>query len=375
MKPNKSGSKQKNILLISLPFAAFAVGLLIWAALRSFGTVGHTPTPVVTPYENTDSAVSATPLPTPEITPSPTPNPDGLTAANGVTTVAWISDTQHYSEGHAEIFSRMTRFLEQERKRLNLRYVVFTGDFVQHYDAPAEWETAVSAMQNLSAIACGVLAGNHDVGGSALDFSAYGERFGEDVMRAWAGGAHYGGSYKNNLAHYDLITLGGRDFVFAYVSYAPDLDAVKYLNDVFRQYKNRIGVLCAHDYFDSDFSYSDSGALLLERVVKTNPNVYLVMCGHRYNVGHVPAAFDDDGDGTADRSVYQLMCNYQAAGQTGGEGYMQFLQFDFGAGVVRVQSYSPWTNDHRYHDTPGAQEEKYAVDPENEEYTFDMPWD
>lgn len=375
MKPNKSGSKQNNILRISLPFAALAVGLLLWAALRSFGAAGDTPTPIITPYENNVSLVYATPSPSPEITPSPTPNPDGLTAANGVTTVAWISDTQHYSEGHAEIFTCITSFLKQERERLNLSYVVFTGDFVQQYNEPAQWDAAVSAMQNLSSIPCGVLAGNHDVGGSENDFSAYGERFGETVMRTWAGGAYYGGSYKNNLAHYDLITLGGRDFVFAYVSYAADEGAVDYLNEVFRQYPNRIGVLLAHNYFNTDFSYLDNGSLLFERVVKTNPNVYLVMCGHRYNIGSVPATFDDNGDGTAERTVYQLMCNYQAAGETGGEGYMQFLRFDFNAGVVRVQSYSPWTNDHRYHDTPGAQEEKYAVNPENEEYTFDMPWD
>ncbi|OQA14065.1 MAG: hypothetical protein BWY62_01159 [Firmicutes bacterium ADurb.Bin356] len=53
---------------------------------------------------------------------------------------------------------------------------------------------------------------------------------------------------------------------------------------------------------------------------------------------------------------------------------MQFLQIDEQKGEVRVLSYSPYTKDFRYHDTPGAEFEKYPVPPENEEYTFPIPW-
>ena len=42
-----------------------------------------------------------------------------------------------------------------------------------------------------------------------------------------------------------------------------------------------------------------------------------------------------------DRTVYQMMGNYQAAGQEGGSGYMRFLQVDEGEGVIRSIAIPP----------------------------------
>jgi predicted phosphodiesterase len=304
---------------------------------------------------------------------SPTPTPDGLTAMSGTSTVVWMSDTQHYPVKAPEVLKQMTLFLSDERTRMNLDYIVHTGDFVDDRDDIAQWEVVASAMETLNNIPYGVLAGNHD-GGSDSDFSRYVKYFGEEVLRNRPESAYYGGSYKNNRGHYDLVNIGENRFIFAYMSYAPDADGIKWLNGVFKEYRDRVGVLCLHDYFKSDMSYSSSGATLYKNVVKKNSNVYLVLCGHRYSVGHKKRELDDNGDGQSDRRVYELMQNYQAAGQTGGSGYMQFLQFDDIKKEVRVISYSPYTDDRRYYDTPGAELEKYPVDPEQEEYTFSYPW-
>ena len=99
-----------------------------------------------------------------------------------------------------------------------------------------------------------------------------------------------------------------------------------------------------------------------------------MLSGHRYNVAAVPVSFDDDGDGTADRTVYQMIANYQAAGSEGGSGYMRFLQIDEAAGELRAYSYSPYLEDYRYWDEPGTENEKYPVDPANEEITLPLPW-
>ena len=158
------------------------------------------------------------------------------------------------------------------------------------------------------------------------------------------------------------------------MGYAPDEAAIQWVREALDSHPDRVGVLCLHDYFTTKLERSDTGEAYYQQVVAQCPNLYLVLCGHRYNVACIPAVFDDDGDGVEDRTVYQMMGNYQAAGQEGGSGYMRFLQVDEGEGVIRVYSYSPLLADYRYYDTPGAQDEKYAVDPDREYVQFPIPW-
>ncbi len=353
--------------LLYLCFAAvllwFFIGLGLKNAARDDAKTDVLITPASTPPP------ASTPVPTPTASPVPTPTPDGLSVSDpAVHTVAWLSDTQHYASEFPRVFTAMTRFLSDNRARMNLVYIVHTGDFVDDRDDPAQWENALGSMEYLSGIPYGVLAGNHDIGTSVQDFTQYAQRFGKKAMEARSGSdAYYGGSYQNNRGHYDLVDIGENRFVFAYMSYAPDSDALSWLNKVFRKHGDRIGILCVHDYFKTDMSYSDSGEALFKNVVKKNPNLYLVLCGHRYTVGMKTAEFGS-------RQVYELISNYQAAGDEGGNGYLQFLQFDDRKKELRVLSYSPYKDDRRYYDTPGAELEKYPVDPDNEEYAFPYPW-
>jgi hypothetical protein len=343
--------------------------LFVWLAFSNRRAAERSPNPQITPKPTFSITRQSTPSPTLENSPTP----DGLTAKSGTSTVAWISDTQHYPVKAPEVLQQMTRFLRDEQARMNLNYVVHTGDFVDERSDESQWESAIAAMETLKNIPYGVLAGNHDAGRDS-DFSRFSKYFGEEAMLERPESAYYGGSYKNNRGHYDLMDIGDNRFVFAYMSYAPDKDSIRWLNDVFKEYRDRIGVFCLHEYFKTDMSYSSSGETLFNKVVKKNPNVYLVLCGHRYAVGYKSLDLDDDGDGEVDRRVYELMQNYQAAGQIGGSGYMQFLQFDDIKKEVRVISYSPYMDDRRYYDTPGTELEKYPVDPEQEEYTFSYPW-
>ena len=348
------------------PFRSIIV--LLWLA---FCAAGCAAAPAAAPQTPSPAPYLKIERITPAPTPSPTPVPDALTAGEGVYTFAWISDPQHYSESHPEIFCAMTRFLQKERERLNLAYVVHTGDMVQDRGAPEQWDAAEAAMRMLADIPHGVLAGNHDVGTSRRDFSEFNARFGGAHME---GKPYCGGIYEGGMGHYDLIDAGDTRFVFAYMGYQPDEAAIRWLTSVFNQYPERVGVLAVHDYFKTDLSLYDSGRALQKAVLAQCPNVYLVLSGHRYNVAAVPVSFDDDGDGTADRTVYQMIANYQAAGSEGGSGYMRFLQIDEAAGELRAYSYSPYLEDYRYWDEPGTENEKYPVDPANEEITLPLPW-
>lgn len=313
------------------------------------------------------------PLPTPRATPAPTPTPvpDALTAREGAYTIAWLSDTQYYSKKWPDTFYAMTAFLRDEEQRMDLRYFVHTGDLVHNYDEEEQWEAAVRAMASLTRIPGGVLAGNHDVRGSTGDYTCFSAYFGENQFSFKP---CYGESYEDNRGHYDLWEAGNTRYVFVYMGYAPDKKALAWVRSVFDRFPGRVGVLCLHDYLKTDLTLSEQGRPFYEQVVSKCPNVYLVLCGHRYNIACVPALFDDDGDGSPDRTVYQMIGNYQAAGEEGGSGYLRFLQIDEAKGEMRVYSYSPLLADYVYYDEPERKAEKYAADPAGEYQQVPLPW-
>ena len=329
-------------------------------------------------------SVETAPIISFELIPQSTPYPlpakeasvsDALHADGNVYTVAWISDPQHYSDGRTHIFKCMVDFIVERKDDMNLVYIVHTGDTVDSMHSKEQWAGMCAIMDELDAIPYGILGGNHDVGTKKQDYSVFSSHFGREKMKSRRGSeAYYGGDYQDNRGHYDLVTIGGMEMIFVYMSYAPDDACIKWMDKIVKAHSDRIAVLCLHDYFKTDMTLSDSGEQIFERVVKKNKNVYMVMCGHRYNIGCKAIDIDDDGDGEFDRRVYQLMSNYQAAGEEGGSGYMHFLRFDMRTGEIHVISYSPYIDDRRYHDTPGADDEKYPVDPNDEEYSFKMPW-
>lgn len=303
--------------------------------------------------------------------PSPSPLQDELTASAGQYTIAWISDTQYYSRSFPDIYFSMTEFLHENRERLNLKYIAHTGDLVNSADDEAQWAVAVKAMDTIKEIPGGVLAGNHDVFNGKADYSEYSRYFGED---RYAGEPWYGGSFKDNRGHFDLMDIGGTKYIFVYMGYIQTSQSIKWLNETFSAHPDRLGVLLLHDYLDTDSTLTSDGELLFEKVVKKNPNIRFVLCGHRYTLNNINAEIDDDGDGQPDRTVHQIIGNYQAAGDMGGSGFMRFFKVDEEEGKIYMYSYSPYLDEYVYFDEPERLEEKYATPPERETLVFDIDW-
>ena len=90
-------------------------------------------------------------------------------------------------------------------RRMNIQYLFHDGDIIDDEPNIQEWEQADAAYKKLDVakFPYGVLAGNHDVGHLNGDYSNYTQYFGENryLSNPW-----YGGSYKNNRGHYDLIS-------------------------------------------------------------------------------------------------------------------------------------------------------------------------
>ena len=151
-------------------------------------------------------------------------------------------------------------------------------------------------------------------------YGNYWKYFGED---RYSGNPWYGGSYKNNLGHYDLLSENGQDFLVLYMSWDIYTDEINWMNEVLAQYPDRRAIICLHRYSNvkaTDAGLLDyTGKLLQEEVVAKNSNVFAVLNGHYHGSSIETSAFDDNGDGVNERTVYQICTDYQSDPEGGSE--------------------------------------------------------
>lgn len=96
-----------------------------------------------------------------------------------------------------------------------------------------------------------------------------------------------------------------------------------------------------HRYIDGRGRLYKSSYLDQDELLAKNPNVRLVLCGHNRGDSLRTDEFDDDGDGTPDRTVYSLMYNPQGDKKEG-YGYLRLLRFDPIARSIETYPYSPF---------------------------------
>ncbi|WP_261167023.1 lamin tail domain-containing protein [Microbacterium sp. Marseille-Q6965] len=282
-------------------------------------------------------------------------------------TVAIESDTQYYNEteGYYPHQLAIHEFLLEQRENLNLQYLIHNGDIVNVHTQPHQWANADAAYRMLdeAGLPYGVLAGNHDVGGFDADYAQYSQFFGE---ARFSGNPWYGGSYKDNRGHYDLVSVGGVDFLFLYMGWptpndeAANTEDIAWMNEVIRQYPERKVWLNLHEYMLTTGGLGPFPQRVFDEVVKTNPNVFAVSSGHYHDAYTRTDEIDDDGDGAADRTVYSMLFDYQGLPE-GGQGYLRLAHFDNDGGRIVFRTYSPSlddfdSDDASLNDPPGMQE-------------------
>lgn len=282
-------------------------------------------------------------------------------------TVGIETDTQYYNETEAYYPHQvaMHEFMLEQRENLNLQYLIHDGDIVNVHTEQHQWDQANAAYDMLdeAGLPYGVLAGNHDVGGHDDDYAAYSEHFGED---RFAGNPWYGGSYKDNRGHYDLVSAGGVDFLMLYMGWPTTNDEeansedIAWMNEVIAQYPERKVWLNLHEYLQTTGGLGPFPQRVQDEVVATNPNVFAVSSGHYHDAFTRTDSFDDDGDGVDDRTVYQMLFDYQGLPE-GGQGYIRLAHFDNDAGQIAFRTYSPsldvFNSDNAaLNDPPGMQE-------------------
>jgi hypothetical protein len=263
---------------------------------------------------------------------------------------AWISDPQYYVESWPDHYTGMNRWILDNRDTYNIKYTINTGDLIDEWDRDEQWQIADRAQRLFddAGMPNGVLAGNHDVASGNEEYGSYWKYFGE---QRYKDNYYYGGSYRNNLGHYDLISAGGQDFIILYMSWDVYQPEVEWMNSVLAQYPERKAIIAMHRYLKQGGTLDYAGELVQREVVAKNPNVFAVLNGHYFGAAIKIDGFDDDGDGVKERRVYQICTDYQGAVE-GGLQYLKMLYFDLDNGKIYMNAYSPYLDDFNYFDSP-----------------------
>jgi len=263
-------------------------------------------------------------------------------------------------------FDAMVEFLLEE-KQSRLRYLLYTGDFVQQQKGPTpeEWEnvkTYLFAPLLEAGLPMGVSTGNHDVGAissfnpdgsNALDsdlvYDYFWEHFGEDVFKDFP---HYGDSFQNNRSHYDLVTIGGHEFLFLYLGWGSSLPYVHvsgqdiaWAKTVLDANPDKTVIIATHEYLNRSGKRTITGEKVYTELVKEYANVRFVFSGHLNGSAKRVDYIDDDGDGIYDREVLQLLTNFQEDESLFGATFFRTIDFDFQNNLLRFGIYSPYYRD------------------------------
>ena len=271
----------------------------------------HTPIPAVPSAFPTD-----TPVPTPF-------------------SIAWISDTQSMTYcNYTDALESMGRWIVDEKDERNILYVVQTGDAVENGFSDWQWKNYdVCYNQFKDELPYIAIAGNHEIGMKRHSYTGYlSRRNVSEIPRR--------NSFERGRAVYATMHAGGIDFLILGAGWDSELMSVDWMNEVLREHADSVAILLFHGYIQTKGTYTVVGKKMFEQVVRHNPNVRLVLCGHVLGTGVRFEDLDDNRDGTIDRRVTALMYNYQNAGMDCGQ--LRLLTFNPMERSLRVLTYSPY---------------------------------
>lgn len=271
-------------------------------------------------------------------------------------TIIPISDTQFYCQqangGTSEYYKNQTRWIVNHKDSLNIIFACGVGDIVQNGDNGGndiEWkraDTAISILENpqTTGLPDGLPyimnVGNHDQtpGGSATGTTTfYNQYFG---LNRYKNRSYFGGAYKNSTDNlFQLFSYDRIDFLAISLEYDANADpaVLNWADSLVKAYPNRKVIVVSHWIINSDATFGAQGQAIYNKL-KTNPNLWLMLCGHVNPNGE--ARRTDVYNGIP---VNTLLSDYQDRAH-GGDGWLRILKVSPENNTIDVKTYSTTLN-------------------------------
>ncbi|MTV24515.1 hypothetical protein FTX61_03660 [Nitriliruptoraceae bacterium ZYF776] len=298
-----------------------------------------------------------------------------------------LTDTQFLAESHRDVYADMVQWILQYEDARRIDYSVHTGDIIEtwlngtHLEAVARDEFAaasdIMAMLDDAGHPYGILPGNHD-DKWGRDKDLYEEYFG---LERYADNPWFGGSFPagTNHNHWDLIEIGGKEILVVNLGYFEGDAAIAWANEVIAAHPDHDVIFATHEYLNTEADHSTTenyrwtslGRRYFEEIVAPNENVFLTLSGHYHGIAQAVRRVEDGIAGPDGRVVLELLADYQNFEREGlrDTGFQRLLQFDWDAGLLAVNTYSPTLGEHNSYayDQPAR---RYG--PEDDEFLAEL---
>lgn len=268
--------------------------------------------------------------------------------APGPFTVVVLPDTQYYTQKFPETFRRQTGWIRENARKENIAFVTHVGDVVENGgEFEAQWKVADEAMAALDGVVpWGVTIGNHDYdkpNDPAGVATVFPKHFGPS---RFAGRPGFLEASPNGLNSLQQFSGGGREWLILHLEADVPDAAIHWAEEVLGKHPGPPAIVTTHiylhdiqkartqkPYFRKD---GNSGEDLWNKLVRKQPQIVLVLCGHFPKSGEWRQVSTND----AGRKVNEVLSDYQFR-TNGGDGWMRLMRFDLAKSAVSVRTYSP----------------------------------
>ncbi len=291
------------------------------------------------PSSEPTAAPTSTPMPSPTPMPEPTPTP-----VPEPFTLVWMSDSQNMIAvtRMQDRYLSICDWIADEADTRNFKMFLHTGDMVDNGDNNSQWRLFQKGLDKITAkMPCFWSTGNHDEG--------------YQKKRPWKEQPFVKELPEEQKLHggaaaWTILEVGETKLLLISVCYwsASGENTAQWLCDVCAAHSELPVILLSHSYLTAEGSLTALGAALEKNIVRKTPNLRLVLCGHARGITRQTFAYDDDGDGTKERTVHALMYDIQSALEE--SGYICLLTYDPATDTLTVTSYNPALDDEIFDD-------------------------
>jgi len=258
-------------------------------------------------------------------------------------TVVLLPDTQYYAEKFPETYVAQTLWIRKQLREDNIKFAIHLGDIVQNPTQKPEWENANRAMEIIDGVVpYSMVPGNHDMVVKSRDSTLYNQFFSPQRFagRKWYGG-HMGQTNDNN---YCFFEAAGMKFMVLSLEFAPRDEALQWAAEVVSQHPEHRVIVATHCYMRpdgrdtacaKDYNIAgNSGEQMWQKLIRKQPNIFLVVGGHILGIGLQTSINDAGGQ------VIEMLADYQGL-PNGGNGWLRSLKFVPSDNKIHVTTYSP----------------------------------
>lgn len=268
---------------------------------------------------------------------------DQIDAVKPGFSVVLLPDTQNYAEKYPETYVAQTLWIRKQLREDNIKFAIHLGDIVQNPKAKPEWENAHRAMEIIDGVVpYSMVPGNHDMEVKTRDSTLYNQFF---SPARFAGRNWYGGHMaQTNDNNYCFFNAGGMKFMVLSLEFAPRDETLKWAADVVSQHPDHRVIVATHCYMRpdgrdtvcaTDYKIAgNSGEQMWQKLIRKQPNIFLVVSGHVLGTGLQTSINDAGGQ------VIEMLTDYQGLAN-GGDGWLRSLHFEPEKNKIHVKTYSP----------------------------------